>query len=123
MTNLFANLQLLQIGASGAPGGQMLTMLVTFGLIILIFYFLVIRPQGKKQKETQKMLGALKKGDKVSTAGGIRGVITAVKEQTITIKVDENTKIEFNKSAVSALVEKTDNSGEGPKDSTKETKK
>ncbi len=110
MFNFIHNLPLLQAG--GAPGGQMVTMLLTFGLIILIFYFLVIRPQGKKQKETKAMLATLRKGDKVATAGGIRGQITAVKEQTVTIKVDTNTKIEFNKSAVSNILERKESSVE-----------
>ncbi|NOY10204.1 MAG: preprotein translocase subunit YajC [Spirochaetes bacterium] len=100
-----ANLPLLQ-AAGGSAGGQMVTMLVTFGLIILIFYFLVIRPQNKKQKETKAMLTALKKGDRVSTAGGVRGTVTAVKEQTVTLKVDTDTKIEFNKSAISNVLER-----------------
>ena len=100
-----------------------MTMVITFGLIILIFYFLVIRPQSKKQKDAQKMLEALKKGDRVSTAGGIRGVITAVKDQTVTIKVDDATKIEFNKSAVTQITDKTDSSGESNKDSSQQTKK
>ena len=84
----------------------MVTMVVTFGLIIVIFYFLIIRPQRKKQKDTQSMLSTLRKGDKVATAGGIRGVVTAVKESTVTVKVDDNTKIEFNKSAVSSVLER-----------------
>ena len=84
----------------------MVTMLVTFGLIIVIFYFLIIRPQRKKQKETQSMLSSLRKGDKIATAGGIRGVVTAVKESTVTVKVDDNTKIEFNKSAISSVLER-----------------
>lgn len=101
MSNFLFNLPLLQ----GAPGGQMGTMLITFALIIGIFYFLIIRPQKKKQKETQSMLAALKKGDKVATVGGIRGQVTHVSEQTVTVKVDENTKIEFNKAAVSTILE------------------
>ncbi len=105
-----SNLPTMQTSASA--GGQMVTMLITFGLIILIFYFLVIRPQNKKQKETQKMLAALKKGDKVVTVGGIRGTVTAVKDQTVTIKVDDNTKIEFNKSAVSSVLERKEVSTE-----------
>ena len=86
----------------------MVMMLVTFGAIIVIFYFLVIRPQNKKQKETQKMIEALKKGDKIATIGGIRGVVTAVKDNTVTVKVDENTKIEFTKSAISTVLERKD---------------
>jgi preprotein translocase subunit YajC len=75
--------------------------LLPFVAIIAIFYFLIIRPQNKKQKETQKMLAALKKGDKVVTIGGIHGVIQNVKESSIIVKVDENTKLEFNRGAIS----------------------
>jgi len=104
MTNFLFSLPMLQATAGGS--NQMITMIVTFGLIIVIFYFLIIRPQRKKQKDTQSMLSTLRKGDKVATAGGIRGVVTAVKENTITVKVDDNTKIEFNKSAVSSVLER-----------------
>ncbi|HZK19774.1 MAG TPA: preprotein translocase subunit YajC, partial [Treponemataceae bacterium] len=63
-----------------------------------------IRPQNKKQKETEKMIAALKKGDKVVTIGGIRGVVSSTKEQTIIVKVDDNCKLEFNRAAVSAVI-------------------
>ena len=72
-------------------------------LIIVVFYFLMIRPQSKKQKETERMLKALKKGDKVITIGGIHGVVSSVKENTVIVKVDENCKIEFNRTAISSL--------------------
>jgi preprotein translocase subunit YajC len=71
--------------------------------IIGIFYFLIIRPQNKKQKETQKMLSELKKGDKIVTIGGIHGTIQSVKEKTVIVKVDENTKLEFSRNAVSGV--------------------
>lgn len=103
--DLFGNLPLLQ---AANQGGQLFTTFITFGLVILIFYFMIIRPQNKKQKDAAKMLEALKRGDKVVTIGGIRGVIHSVKEQTIVLKVDENVKIEFSKSAVSALAEPKD---------------
>ena len=61
------------LGGGANGGGQLVTMMVTFGLIILIFYFLVIRPQNRRQKDTREMLSRLKKGDKVQTSGGIRG--------------------------------------------------
>lgn len=89
----------------GAAGGQLATMLVTFGLIIMIFYFLVIRPQNRRQKETRQMLSKLKKGDKVQTSGGIRGVVTAVKEEAVTVKVDDATKIEFAKASITSIIE------------------
>jgi len=104
MANFLSSLPLLQ----GAAGGsnQMITMVVTFGLIIVIFYFLIIRPQRKKQKETKDMLSTIRPGDRVATAGGIRGVVKHVKENTVTIKVADNTKIEFNKSAVTSVLER-----------------
>ena len=91
--------------AQGAPQQQNLLMsVVPFILIIAIFYFFIIRPQNKKQKETEKMINALKKGDKVVTIGGIHGVVSSTKEKTIIVKVDSNTSIEFNRSAIAAVV-------------------
>jgi preprotein translocase subunit YajC len=89
----------------GGEGGtsSFITTLIPFVLIIAIFYFLIIRPQNKKQKETQRMLQALKKGDKVVTVGGIHGVIQSVKEGSVIVKVDENTKMEFSRSAISNI--------------------
>ena len=88
----------------GAPGGQLLTMILPFGLIILVFYFLIIRPQNKKQKETKQMLAAVKKNDKVATIGGIRGVVVSVKGDTVIIRVADNVKLEFSKSSVSSVL-------------------
>ncbi|MCL1931392.1 MAG: preprotein translocase subunit YajC [Treponema sp.] len=90
-------------GAQGGAAGGFMTFL-PFVAIIAIFYFLIIRPQNKKQKETQKMLSALKKGDKVVTIGGVHGTIQSVREQSVVLKVDDNTKIEFNRSAISSIV-------------------
>jgi preprotein translocase subunit YajC len=111
MLNFLSNLPLLlgqPSGGTGQPGGggSMVTMLATFALIIVIFYFLIIRPQRKKQKDTQSMLSNIRKGDRVSTIGGIRGLVHSVKENTVVLKVDDNTKIEFNKNAISAVLER-----------------
>ena len=98
----------LTAGAAQAAGpASMAGSFIPLLLIIVIFYFFLIRPQNKKQKETEKMLAALKKGDKVITIGGIHGTISSVKEKTVIVKVDENVKLEFNRSAISS-VEKTD---------------
>ncbi|MDR2053321.1 MAG: preprotein translocase subunit YajC [Treponema sp.] len=88
-------------GAGGS--GNFITTLIPFALIIVIFYFFIIRPQNKKQKETQRMLSALKKGDRVVTIGGLHGVIQSVKESTVIVKVDENTRLEFSRSAISSV--------------------
>jgi preprotein translocase subunit YajC len=108
-------------GGGGAEGGSQsfITTLIPFALIIGIFYFLIIRPQNKKQKETQRMLSAIKKGDRVVTIGGIHGVVQSVKESSVIIKVDDNVKIEFSRSAVStvnpdAKAEKTEKIEEKP---------
>jgi preprotein translocase subunit YajC len=91
-------------------------MLVTFGLIIVIFYFLVIRPQNRKQKDAKRMLESLRKGDRVVTAGGMRGTIVRVREDVIVIQIDENTKVEFNKGSVTQVLERK----EEPAEETKE---
>ena len=89
--------------AAGAGFGG-LGMMIPLILIVIIMYFFMIRPQNKKQKETEKMISALKKGDKVVTIGGIHGTVAATKEQTIVVKVDENTKIEFNRTAIATVI-------------------
>ncbi len=91
---------------SAAAGGSMWTTLITFGVIILIFYFLIIRPQKKRDKEAKNMLAAIKKGDKIVTIGGIRGTVAVVKETTVIVKVDDNTRIEFSKNAISSVLNK-----------------
>jgi len=101
MANIF--FPLLQAAPSST--GSLLTTFIPFGLVILIFYFLIIRPQNKKQKTMEKMLAALKKGDKVVTIGGVHGVIQSVKEGgTVVVKVDENVKLEFSRSAIATIV-------------------
>lgn len=86
--------------------GQMTSSLVMFTAIILIFYFLIIRPQKKREKETKDMLNALKKGDKVVSIGGIHGTVITVKDTTVVVKVDDNARIEFTKSAISQVLNK-----------------
>jgi len=68
-----------------------------------IFYFLLIRPQQKKQKEHAKMTSELKKNDEVVTSGGIHGTVVNVKDTTLILKIDDNVKIEINKSTVAYL--------------------
>lgn len=88
--------------AEGATPQQpnMLMNFLPLIFIFVIFYFLLIRPQQKKQKEHQKLISSLKTGDKVITTAGIHGIITNVKDTTVTVKVAENTKIEFDRAAI-----------------------
>jgi len=76
-------------------------------IIFIIFYFLLIRPQQKKQVEHKKMIEALQKNQEVVTAGGIHGVITNVKDDTVILKVDDNTKIEVEKMSILIVTKKT----------------
>ncbi len=103
MMTLTNSLPLLQAG--GGPA-TMAPTLVTFGLVFLIFYFLIIRPQNKRQKETKAMLAALQKGDKVATIGGIRGIIQSMKDETVVLKVDTDTRLELSRSAISSVISK-----------------
>jgi preprotein translocase subunit YajC len=77
-----------------------------FLLIIVVFYFLLIRPQQTRQKKWQQMLSSLKAGDRVTTSGGIRGVILSIKEDAIQLRVPpDNLRIEVAKSAIASVTQ------------------
>ena len=101
--NSFVFSLLMGAPGGGAEGGNPIMSFLPLILIIGIFYFLILRPQRKKQKDTQNMLAALKKGDRIVTIGGIHGVIQSIKENTVIVKVDENVKLEFNRGAISGV--------------------
>lgn len=90
-------------------GGDTTAMLVQFGplvLIFAIFYFLIIRPQQKRQKELRAMLSALGKGDKVVTNSGIHGTIFKLGEDTITVEIADKVRIQMDRGQVSRVVQK-----------------
>lgn len=89
-----------QGGLFGGPWGMTL-MMVGF---IAIFYFLVVMPQNKKKKETQKMFDAMKKGDKVVTIGGLHGKISSIKDNEVVIKIDANAELTVEKNAIARIV-------------------
>jgi preprotein translocase subunit YajC len=72
-------------------------------MMVAVFYLLIIRPQGKKAKELQKMLGELKKGDKVVTSGGLLGEISGIKDDEIVLLVQEGVRLRVLRSAVQGL--------------------
>ena len=88
------------------PVSSMLTTILPFAAIILIFYFMMIRPQQKRQKEVKSMLDAMKKGDRVITSSGIHGTITDIQDNVITVQIAENTQVRFEKVAISSVVNK-----------------
>lgn len=88
--------------ADGQPNamGSFIPLIVIF----VIFYFFLIRPQQKKAKEHQKMLNELKKDDKVITSGGIYGVVSQVKGDTVEVKIAENVKVQVVKGTISTIL-------------------
>jgi preprotein translocase subunit YajC len=94
------------------PTDSLISTLIMFALIIGIFYFMILRPQQKRQKERQKMLDQVKKGDKVVTAGGLHGTVAGIDDKTILLQVAENVKMKFDRSAVSAVVREGETTGE-----------
>jgi len=86
-------------GAEGG-GGSMVSTLIMFSLIILIFYFMILRPQQKRQKERAKLLEGVKKGDKITTIGGIHATVLGVEDKTLLIQIAENVKVKLDKTAV-----------------------
>ncbi|MEW6777915.1 MAG: preprotein translocase subunit YajC [Bdellovibrionota bacterium] len=102
-----STVQLLLQMAPPSQGGQQpnpFVSLIPLILIFVIFYFMLIRPQQKKAKEHQGMLGALKPGDEVITNGGIYGRITRVGDRTITVEVAEKVRIRVGKEYIAGKV-------------------
>ncbi len=118
---------LAQETAPAAPGGQNpIGAFLPMILIFVIFYFVLIRPQRKKQKELEAQVSTTKIGDKVITAGGLHGLVANVKEKTIVLKVADNVKIEFEKSAIQTVIKKntpTEDGGTAEVDAIEEPKK
>jgi preprotein translocase subunit YajC len=81
---------------------QLVPMVLIFG----IFYFLVIRPEKKKQRDHQETIKNLRKNDEVITSAGIHGVVVNVKDTTVVLRLDENVRVEFLKDAVTSVVKK-----------------
>ncbi len=92
--------------AQGAPQGDAFGFFLPMIVIFVAFYFLLIRPQQKRQKAHTELVKALSTGDEVLTAGGVLGKITAVSEHYVTVQIADNVEIKVQKSTVSAVVPK-----------------
>ncbi|MEQ8205365.1 MAG: preprotein translocase subunit YajC [Woeseia sp.] len=92
--------------AQGAQQGDAFSFLLPMLIIFGAFYFLLIRPQQKRQKAHTALIGALKTGDEVMTAGGILGLVTGVSDHYATLKIADDVEIKVQKSTVSAIVPK-----------------
>ena len=92
--------------AMGAPpgegeGGSPFASLLPFVLMFAVLYFLILRPQMRKQKNQQRMVDELEKGHKIVTSGGIHGTIDSIKDDIIVLKIADSVKIEVSRAAVS----------------------
>lgn len=103
MTYLFILLQAQQDGIA-----SLVSSLLPFILIIAVFYFLILRPQQKRQKERAKLLEGVKKGDKIITSGGIHGLVEGVEDDSVLVKIADNVKVKMDKGAIGTIVGLTD---------------
>ena len=100
----------LAFAASSPPGGAggssaLLTQVVFFAAIFAIFYFLLIRPQQRQKRDREHMLSAVKKGDRVVTSSGMHGTVTGLNEHTVTLRVADQVKLEFDRGSIGRIVE------------------
>ncbi|HUX44332.1 MAG TPA: preprotein translocase subunit YajC [Terracidiphilus sp.] len=93
----------LAMWADPAAGGSSITMLLPL-LLIPVLYFVMIRPQQKRQKQWQEMLSSIKAGDRVTTSGGLRGIILSIKDDVVILRVaPDNLKMEVAKNAIASV--------------------
>jgi preprotein translocase subunit YajC len=107
-------ISMLAFAPPAQPGQQQApfwTSLVPLGLLVVVFYFILIRPQQKKAKDHAELLKAVRAGDKIVTTSGIVGVVVTVKEKTLSIR-SADAKFEITKSAVSEITERSGESSE-----------
>lgn len=95
-------------GGEGASQQSGAFMFIWLGLMVALFYFMLIRPQKRREKERKALLEAVKTGDRVLFAGGLLGVVANVKEKTLIVKIADNVKVEVVRGAVSQVVDKGD---------------
>ncbi|PAF30789.1 preprotein translocase subunit YajC [Paenibacillus sp. 7516] len=95
--------QVMPLQAANAGGG-IVSLIVPLVLMVAIFYFLMIRPQNKKQKQRNAMLNQLKKGDKIVTIGGLHGTIAEITDDVVVLRVNDVTKLTFDRNAISSAV-------------------
>ena len=92
------------MNGGGGPGG-MLQFILPFAMMFAILYFIVLRPQQRQKADRERMLTALKKGDRVVTSSGMHGTVIGLGEHTVTVRVADQVKLEFDRSAIGRVVE------------------
>lgn len=87
------------MGSPEGGDGAMINLLF-LGALFFVFYFFIIRPQSKRQKEIQKKVSEMKKGDKVVTSGGMFGIVTSIEEDSVLLEIDSGVKARFQKGSI-----------------------
>ena len=105
MASLMFVMAMMNPQGGGQGGSEFLIMML---LIFAVMYFLIFRPQARKQKQQKLMLENVKKGDKIITTGGIHGTVVGVKDKTLLVKIAENVKIELNRSSIAMTLSSDD---------------
>ena len=107
---MFFSLLLAQAPAASpaAPGGGLFGTMLPMLFLVVIMYYVMIRPQMRRQKEAARLVSALKTGDRVVTSSGIHGLISNVKETTVIVNVADNVKLEMEKTAVTNVLKTND---------------
>ena len=100
-----------QTAAPAAGGADFLVSMLPLVLIFVVFYFLLIRPQQRRLKDHRAMIGAIKRGDEVLTAGGVYGKVTRVEESTLTVEIAQNTAVKVARSTIGEVLNKTPPAG------------
>lgn len=101
---------MFELATDAQGGGSWFSLLMPFIIMFVIFYFLLIRPQQKKQKQRNMMLLNLQKGDKVVTIGGLHGTVVELTDDTVVLKVNDVTKLTFDRSSINNVKEKNETS-------------
>lgn len=97
---------LLQAAGKQSSPGSMLSMLLPFILMFVVMYFLILRPQKRKEKERKALLASIKKNDRVVTAGGIHGLVISVREHEVILRIDDakDIKVKVDRSAIAMVL-------------------
>ena len=102
MTNSFTTL------AQAAQGGDPMKTIIMFGILFVVMWVVMIRPQQKRQKELKARQESLKVGDKIITIGGVHASVNSISEKTISLRIADNTFVKYDRSAIATVVTKND---------------
>ena len=105
---MFHHFTILMAQSSGDGGPGLMSNLILFGSIILIFYFMIIRPQQKRAKERQKLLESVKKGDKVITSGCMYGTVAGLDEKTVLVQIADNVKVKLDRGSIATIISESE---------------